>query len=168
VFISPPIFRKCHCKLPQKWEREKEDETSVTVTVTATYKQRRPIIQRLQQLHVHLAVGLRHPNCKWTYPLSAACGSCGWRWWSRLSIPTNLLFLLLVCFIGLSISQSINRLVYRQTAWTEITSRLTKYAFVVQLYPCSLLKPNTQRRRGRVRDSTRQLRRISVGGVYWA
>jgi len=24
VLISPPIFRKCNCKLPQKWQREKE------------------------------------------------------------------------------------------------------------------------------------------------
>ena len=103
-------------------------------------------------------IAVRHSNCflsKWSHPLSAACG---WCWWSNIYN-----FLLLACFIGLSISQSINRLVYRQTAWTEITSRLTKYA-IVQLYPWSLLKPNTHRRRWR--DSTRQLCR--VGGVYWA
>jgi len=43
-----------------------------------TYKQHRPIIWRLQQLHV----AVRHSNCllsKWTYPHPAACG---WRWWS--------------------------------------------------------------------------------------
>jgi len=44
-----------------------------------TYKQhKRPIIWRLQQLHV----AVRHSNCllsKWTHSHSTACG---WRWWS--------------------------------------------------------------------------------------
>jgi len=43
-------------------KREREDETSVTVT---DVKQHRPIIWRLQQLHV----AVRHSNCllsKWT------------------------------------------------------------------------------------------------------
>jgi len=39
-------------------------------------------------------------------------------------------------------------------------------ACFILLVIASLLKPNTHRRRPR--DSTRQLRRDGVGGVYWA
>jgi len=102
-------------------KRDREDETAVTVS---DFKQHRPVIWRLQQLHV----AVRHSNWllaeqvdMWTHRHSAACG---WRWWSTY------------CFSYLRpllVYQSINRLVYCQSAWTKFKSRLTKYA-VVQLY----------------------------------
>ena len=85
-----------------------------------TYKQRKPI-RRLQRLHV----AVRHSN----YLLSTASGHTH----TQPMLMIYLLFLLPVCFIGLSINQSINRLVYRQTALTEFKSKLTKYAIVTAI-----------------------------------
>jgi len=122
----------------KKWERDKEKMRRQWPW--PTYKQHGPIsiIRRRRQLHV----AFRHSSpvicySKWKIsnrslfqPRSAAC--------LQVTLMIYLLFLLPVCFIGSSINQSINRLVYHQTAWTEFKSRLTEYA-LVQLYPCSWL-----------------------------
>ena len=125
----------------KKWERDKEKMRRQWPW--PTYKQHGPIsiIRRRRQLHV----AFRHSNpvicySKWKIsnrslfqPRSAAC--------LQVTLMIYLLFLLPVCFIGSSINQSINRLVYHQTAWTEFKSRLAKYRYaIVQLIPtCSLL-----------------------------
>ena len=86
-------------------KRDREDETPMTVT---DVKQHRPVIRRLQQLHV----AVRHSNCLLSseHVVTPTLSSL------QMTLMIYLQFLLPACFIGLSINQSINRLVYCQTA----------------------------------------------------